>query len=458
MKRAILQKLYAYLRNHQFLSLASNITVAFFNVVSVALLFRVLPVHEIGMWVFFSSSVGLADSFRAGFLITALIRTCAGASVQRTKEAVGSAWVIALCITAILALLNLAVWLVYKHVPDGDMALLLRWFGIALVATLPSFMTISLAQASMRFDRILYVRLFSQGLFVFNIILLLLTKTTTLDNVVYCYVLSSVITSLFTLTLGWTDLRALRHRTKACIQEFVHFGKYNVGSYVCTSLLRSSDTLLINFVLGPTALAVYNLAGRFSEVIEIPLRSIIVATAPTLAAAFNQQRLDVVADVLRRKAGILTWLFTPVILGIILLADVPILLIGGLKYQHTEAANLLRISMAMALLYPIDRFVGVTLDVLNRPQLNLIKVLLMLFVNIAGNIVALTVSKGVYGVALVSVVTLLVGFGFEYFQLKKFLKISFLHIISSGLKETQEVINRILAKPVELTTEQNQLK
>lgn len=446
MRKILLPKLSSYLSNNQFMSLAGNLSVSVLNIVSVSLLFRALPVREIGMWVFFTSTVGLADSFRGGFLSTALVRACSGATPEREAEVTGSAWTIALVITGVLGLLNLGGWLILGHTSRDEMTLLLRWFGIVLVATLPYFMASCILHAQMRFDKILYIRLLSQGAFVLSIMVLMLTGTANLEKVVYCYVLAAAVTSLLTLVLGWARLNTLGTRTNACISELGHFGKYSVGSYVGSNLLRSSDTFLINFLLGPAPLAIYSLAGRFMEIVDIPLRSFMATAIPALSAAFNQHRLPEVARLLRRNAGMLTWAFVPVIIGTILIADIPIRLIGGAKYQGTEAANLVRIGMAMAILFPIDRFVGVTLDVVNQPQLNLIKVFLMLAVNVIGDIIAILLFHSIYGVAVASIPTTVIGFIFGYFQLKKFIPLSIKEVLITGFWEAKFLILRVLNK------------
>ena len=444
--RQLLTKLLSYSGNPQFLSLAGNLTVSVMSIISVSLLFRVLPVQALGMWVFFSSTVGLADSFRAGFLTTALVRACSGATPPRKAEVIASAWAIALAITAALGVLNVGAWLWFGSSGSEELVVVLRWFGLVLLVTLPYFMATCILQAEMRFDRILYVRLLSQGSFVLGVVGLLFLQEASLLHVVYCYVAASLLTSVATLVLGWAQLGQWPHRTKACVLELAHFGKYSVGSYVGTNLLRSSDTFLINFMLGPAALAVYNLAGRFVELIDIPLRSFMATAIPALSAAFNQNKLPEVLRLLRKNAGMLTWAFLPIIGGTILLADVPIYLIGGAKYQGSEAANLLRISMVVAILFPIDRFLGVTLDVVNQPRLNLIKVFLMLAVNVVGDLLALQLFHNIYGVALASLPTAITGFVFGYLQLKRFLPVSLKDIMTTGFTECRSLLQTLLAK------------
>ncbi|GAA4048057.1 hypothetical protein GCM10022409_38010 [Hymenobacter glaciei] len=446
MKSAFVLKIRSSLANPQVLSLAGNLTVSVMSIASVSLLFRALSVRDTGVWILFISAVNLADSFRAGFLTTAFIRGRSGALPARAAEVTGSAWFIALAITAVLALLNLGAWLVLGPGAEGATGLLLHWFGLVLVATLPQFMAAAMMQADMRFDRILYIRLLSQGLFVVGIVGLMLSGTLTLEKVVYSYVGAAAVTSLLMLVLGWADLSSLRQRSRACVAELAHFGKYSVGSYVGSNLLRSSDTFIISYLLGPAMLAVYNLAGRFMEIIEIPLRSFVATAMPAMSAAFNQGDTPEVARLLRKNAGMLTWAFVPLIVGTIVLADIPIYLIGGAKYEGSQAANLLRIGMVLALLFPIDRFVGVTLDVVNQPRLNMVKVFLMLAVNVVGDVTALLLFGNIYGVAVASLPTGIVGFVFGYVHLKKHLPLSLRAIMTTGFREFKLLAGRFMAK------------
>jgi O-antigen/teichoic acid export membrane protein len=450
MRKILPAKLLSYLGNNQFLSLAGNVAVSGLGIVSVALLYRALPIKEVGMWIFFISNIGLADAFRTGFLTTAFIRACSGATPARSAEVIGSAWVIAIIITGAMVLLNLLVAVLPFYHPSNEAALLLRWFGVTLVATLPYYIATNVLQAEMRFDRILYIRLLSQGLFVLSVAIMLITHTGSLEYVVYCNLAASVGTSLMALGLGWARLGSLRARTAECFWELVHFGKYSFGSYVGASMFNLSDTYFVNFMLGPAALAVYSLAGRFAEIINIPLRSFMATAIPALSAAYNQNRLSEVSRLLRKNAGLLTWAFVPIIVFTILLADIPIALVGGSKYQGTEAANLLRITMVLAILYPIDRFIGVTLDVVNQPRLNMFKVFIMLAVNIAGDTLVLLFYPNIYCITLATFPTTIAGFVYGYLQLKRFLPLSIKDIVVTGFWEARTLLWGLFGKTTPL--------
>ncbi|OON67585.1 oligosaccharide flippase family protein [Hymenobacter sp. CRA2] len=409
------------LHNRHFLSLSGNGVMAVFSVLSYSLLYRLLPEADMGNWVFFQFAFLLLDTFRTGLLQTALVKFYAGADAARQRCVAGSAWYLGLLVTAAFVGLNLLVLPLARYVTDAGVLMLLRWFGVALLLTLPFNVATWVLQAEQRFDRILYIRLLNQGSFIVLIFGTYFFGQLSLLSVMYAFLFGALVTSAVAVAAGWAQLAALPRRTRATVAELFHFGKYSFGTYLCANLLRSSDSFLIKFMLGPAALAVYNLPQRLLEILEIPLRSGLATAMPSMSEAVNRGREQEVAALLSKYAGFLTLLFVPIILGCLLLADVFVGLIGGGKYVGTEAAMLYRLMLASALLYPVERFLGVTLDIIGRPQLNLVKVLLALAVNVAADVLLIRLTGNVYGAALASVLTVLSSLIYGYVVLGRYL-------------------------------------
>jgi O-antigen/teichoic acid export membrane protein len=442
----MLQKIISYTRNKYFLSLAGNATMSVFGLVIAAVLYRALPKAELGVWVFFQSTLLLIDTFRAGFITTAFIKFHAGAEKQRADEILGSTWYIALCITGGFILLNIPAFLLVSYVSNEGLLFFLKWFGITYLCTLPSFIATCVVQSQQRFDRLLYIRFLSQALFIIGIIALIVTGHNNLQNIIYANLVAAIITSLFTMVKGWAGLRTLAKRSRQGIADMFHFGKYSVGTTFGANLFRSSDTFIINFMLGPEALAIYNLGQRLMEVVEIPLRSFAATAMPSLSEAFNQGNKERVIQIMKKYIGMLTVALIPVAIIAVLLADVAVALIGGGKYVHTEAANVLRLFMTFALLYPADRFLALTLDVIHRPRVNFIKVFVMLFFNITGDIAGIWLLGNIYGVAITTVIPTIIGVLVGYYALRKYRHFSIPEMYSGGYREMRQLVAERLGK------------
>ena len=413
------------LKNKHFLSLAGNGIMSVFGLVTVAVLYRSLPVAEIGVWVFFQSTLLLVDTFRSGFLTTAFIKFCAGASPARAAEVTGSTWFIALAITFGFILLNIPAFFFAGYIQNQGLLFFLKWFGLSYLFTLPSFIATCVVQAEQRFDRLLYIRFVSQTLFILGIIFLIATDKGGLQNIIFVYLLSSLLTSLYCLLAGFTGIKTLAKRTKVGILEIFNFGKYSVGTTLSSNLFRSSDTFIINFLLGPAALAIYNLGQKLMEIVEIPLRSFAATAMPSLSAAFNKDNREEVIYIMKKYVGMLSVALVPVAIIAVLFADTAIGLIGGGKYMGTQAAN-------------------VTLDVIHQPKINFFKVLIMLAANIIGDFVGIYVLGNIYGVAITTVIPVLIGVFIAFFALRKYYRFPFWDMYRLGYRELLAEIGGVL--------------
>ena len=435
-----------FLRNRHFLSLAGNGVMAVFSLLTYMILYRFLAEADMGNWIFFQFAFLLLDTFRTGLLQTALIKFYAGADAARQRCVSGSSWYIGLLVTGVFVVLNLVALLFLSRITDVGMLVLVRWFGLSLLVTLPYNVAIWILQAEERFDQILYIRLLNQGSFIVLVFAAYLLHLVDLTHIMYAFLASSLLASAVAVAAGWARLSTLGQRSSETIREIFHFGKYSFGTFLCSNLLRSSDSFIIKFMLGPAALAVYNLPMRLLEIIEIPLRSGLGTAMPSMSAAVNQQRPAEVVGLLKRYSVFLTLLFIPIAVGVLLFADVLVGLIGGGKYVHTEAANIYRIMIVCALLFPLERFLGVTLDIIGQPQLNLVKVIIALVVNALADFVAIHFTHSIYGAAVASALTMLASLLYGYVVLRRFLPFNLQGIGSLVKSESRHLRQQLAAK------------
>ncbi len=444
----MLNKIFAKLTNKHFLSLLGNGAMALFSVITYAILYRVLTPEEMGNWVFFQFVIIFFETIRTGFLQNALILFYAGAEKDQAKKIAGSCWFIAIVLTAAFLLLNFIGVIGFQFISTSDpsVLLLVNWFGLSLLATLPYNISSWISQAEERFDLILYIRIINQGSFIIFVIILLLLESINLETIVYAYLGSSILTSLFSIFAGWSGITHFACRTKESINQIFNYGKYSVGTVLSSNLLKSSDSFIIKVMLGPAALAIYNVPQRLLDIVEVPLRSFVATAMPEMSTAHKQNNKEKVLMIMKKYSGLLTALLVPVSIGAIVFADLIVLIIGGEQYVDTEAANIFRIFMIFGIFFPIDRFLGITLDMINQPQLNLIKVIIMLGVNIVGDIVGIQLFDSLYAVAVVTIFAFLAGVWYGYKSLKRYLDFTIADILSSGYKESKIFIANLLQK------------
>lgn len=424
------------LNNKYVLSLLGNGVMSVIGMVISIILRRVFSLEDMGIWLLFFSVILLVDTFRTGFLTTAFIKFFAGADVQKAREIVGSTWYLAVLITGILLILNIPAYFISFHIENLGISLFLRWFGLTYVLSLPFFVTSCILQAKQRFDQLLFIRLFNQGSFVVFILLFIFFKKINITTVIYSYLLSNAVSSMISILRGWSMINDIRMKTKESISTIYHFGKFSVGTNISATLLGTADSLIINFVMGPAALAIYDAGIKFIQFIEIPLRSFAATAMPALSTAFNNNKRMEVIDITKKYIGLVTIAIVPITLGTLIFADYAILILGGEKYVHTIAPNILRIVMIIALFYPADRFLALTLDVIHKPKINFYKVMLMVVVTVVTDFAGIYLTNSLYGVITATIFPTLTAIFIGYYALQKnYEKFGFWDIFSSGYQE-----------------------
>lgn len=431
-----IRSIFTKLNNKHILSLIGNGIISGVGMVTSIILLRALSITDMGDWILFLTSFLLLDTFRSGFLTVAFIKFYSGAEEKRAKEIMGSTWVIAMLITVFFLVLNIPAYFISVYTQNDGVSLFLKWFGVTYIVSLPFFVATCVLQAKQRFDQLLVLRLFNQGSFVIFLILFILLKNINIHTVIYSYILSNVLSSLVALIKNWTLVGAIKYRSRQALDELYHFGKFSVGTTISASLFGTADKFIINFLLGPAALAIYDTGGKLMQVVEIPLRSFIATAMPSLSGFYNKGLKSEVLIVMKKYIGMITITLIPLVLLTFIFADYIILVLGGEKYVNSAAPNILRIFIIIALLFPVDRFLALTLDVIHQPRINFLKVIIMLIITIITDLIGVYVTGNVYGVALATVFPVLTGIIISFYALNKYYaRFNFLDIYFHGFKE-----------------------
>lgn len=406
---------------------------------------RRLAGPDFGNYIFFLQTFLLADMFRTGFLQTSLVKFYSGADKDRALNVAGSAWSVGFILTFGLALIDLILYLFFKS-SNNDLEDTLKWFGIIYVCTLPSAIAGWILQAEERFDKMFIIQIINQGGFLGLVFITIYLKNLNFDTVIYCYLATNIFTSLVCIFAGWSKINSIRYKTFAAMRQLAHFGKYSVGTSLGSTLLRSSDIFIIKYMFPAALVGVYYIPQRLMEFFEIPMRSFVATALPELSAAAQHDDKDNVAAIMKKYGSLLTVLLIPVAIGGCIFGGLVIHLISGELYAHSAAFNIFRIFMCYVIIMPIDRFFGITLDILNKPQINMMKVFLMLSVNIVADFLGIAIFHNLYGVAIASLFTYYSGLIFGYVQLKKELDFTLRDVLSVGYKEVKSMIIHLIEK------------
>ena len=436
----MLQKLKHIGKEKNLSSLMANVSVAFLGLLSFMLLTRQLPKELFGEWVLFITLATFVDLLRFGLTRTSSVRLLSGADDEKKKTILGSSFRINVLL---LVALTFFCWSFYGLVVVGDLeinngyCLFLMYYPFLAISNLSWNNAMSLFQAEQNFNRMMWVRLSNVGLFCLFLVLNHWWLQWGLEAIIWVNIAVNAISGIWCTIKNWDGLKHLASAKRKIEKELINFGKYSMGTLISSSLLKSSDTFIIGMspILGSAGIAMYAIPLKLTDLLGIPLHSFTMTAYPRMA------KKSVEGDVLGAKkifysyVGIVTLMFFPVALGGFVFAEPLVLFLGGNEYLDSLPLLTLifRVFTVYIMLLPIDRFTGVLLDSINKPKLNLYKVLVMTFANIILNVLAVFVFESLVAVAVGTVLFTIMGMIMGFYYLKKEIQVESRQIVSESV-------------------------
>ena len=446
--KAAFQKL---TREANFLSLAGNITNAFFGFAGFALLARTFPVDLFGQWVLYISSGAFIEMFRFGITNTAIVRYLSGVEHNERLKFIGSNGFIGLIATICISVILWSCHLMFPvPIKNAGYELFFVWYPLLALINLPYNTALVIMQADQHFSKMLFIKTFNSGVFFLILLGNYFYLDLTLVQLVASQVVVNLITSVICISKGWDGFRYIRYTTRKTNRVLLDFGKYTTFTLIGTNLLRSADTLIISLSpLGTAAVALYSIPMKLTEIQQIPLRSFVATAFPKMSKASVMGKIDEVRKLFYSYTGAMSYLFILISLITFVFAGFFVSLLGGSQYLGTDpvtganAVTIMRVFSVYGLLLPIDRMTGIGLDSINKPGKNLIKVGFMVLANVIGDLIAVFVFKSLLIVAIASILFTLIGVWIGFFFLDKELHLNHRMIYSSGLEFYREMVHKI---------------
>lgn len=437
-------KIPVFFRSQKFYSLSASVLNSAIALLTFSLLARVLTKEDFGLWSFFLATYGFFGMALNGLLRTPVIRMAANKTEYNYNDVLASAWDILIKLSLTLGIIVGAGFLIaYFITNNGSYLNSSYWFLLLIIADIPGLIAGWNCNARMKFQYILVIRLISASSFFAGVLYIYLTDGN-LSHVFWFYLLSSLTVASLVLIKKWSGFQSYLNHKKSYRKDIIDFGKYSMGTTISSSLLGSSDAFLITYFLGPSALALYEVPRRINGIYDIPLRSILQLCYPYLAKKSGETDRSGFQKEFERLAGFTFLVLLPIALGIFIYADFLVTLLGGEDYK--DSSIILQVFAVFLLISPLDRFSGLVLDVLNRPNVNLTKVLIMLVTNVIGNIVAIKLGYGLVGVAFVTILSAVAGISYGFYRHRKEVPLRPLQFTRQGLKEALILTRSVLKK------------
>jgi len=440
--------------------LSGNAITSVVGVLTGAFINHNLTVSDAGIWWILMSFVTFCEAARYGLLATTTVKFYAGTSQERGRVIMGSVWVLALGLTAVILLGNAALFFIFPHTDDRQLQLCIKWVGITYMSTIAADIAFWKLQSDEKYGLYFWYRMLNSFSTIVVYILLVILHRFTLETALLWNFLTNCLSSFVGLVCNMTGFRYILSTTRASLTELLNYGKYTLLTTTSSVLLVQSDLWIIDFMLGSAPVAIYSVAMRLMQIVDLPLRSIVTTAMSEMAIQYNRKNMHQVSYIFKKYAGMMTVAFIPIIIGVLLFGNFAILLYGGKQYSGTLASTTLSIFMVIAILFPLDRFNGLALDITNKAKINSYKVALMLLVKVVGAIVAILLLKNmldphaytkeyldqfpIIGVAISVLFATLTGILFGNYHLRKDINYTIGEIFSLGYTETKNLIRKML--------------
>ena len=188
-------------------------------------------------------------------------------------------------------------------------------------------------------------------------------------------------------------------------------------------------------VLGASGVALYAIPFKLVDLISIPLNAFVATASPKMSKAYISGQIQNFKRILFTYTGAVSFLFVPVVIGSAIFSRPFLTFLAGTGYENEFATmtGILYTILIYGLILPFDRFTGIALDSSEMPNINALKVYVMLSLNIAGNAIAIFVYNSLVMVAAVSVLFTVAGMWIGWYYLKKSFSLNPMGIYYEGI-------------------------
>lgn len=354
------------------LSLAEKVAAMAFNLGTAMLLLRILSKEAFASWGMFILVSYFVEMGRSGLLQNGIVRSLATRKdnlLEQSHITTAAFWLnISYSTLSNLLLWCCADWICHQYqVPLLAEMLPIYFLGNYLMA----FCTHSnfVQQAHLEFRGLFWTSVFYRGV-PFCWVLWCWSSGQTVE--LSQFSLAVFVGIGFAAVATWWYARPYLFFAKQFdfqwFANLLSYGKYVLGTNLSTMLYKNIDKLTLGQLLGPVAFAVYDAAGRVTQLVEAPAFSIAAVVFPRSAEKMALEGAPGIKNLYERSVGATLAVILPFVVFVLLFAE-PIIEVFAGK-QYLESADVLRLTAFFGLFMPFAVQFGTVLDSTGKPAIN----------------------------------------------------------------------------------------
>ncbi|WKN42332.1 flippase [Tunicatimonas pelagia] len=354
---------------------------------TVYFLARMLEKDVFGSWVLFLTITTILEIGKQGLIQNGTIKFLASENKSNYAQIVKASFILNTLITTLLSALVVVVSYGLLHFyGEGEIRQLLLFYAIVMLAQLPLSHFEIIQQANFYFEGIFYSYLMRQGgLFLYVAVFYFLNSDVLLVHLVWVQIGTTAIAAVVAYFFTKPYLPQLASLSWVWVKKLFSFGRFSMATNLSSVLYKSVDHIMIALLLSNASVAVYNIAGRVTNLVEYPTTAIASLIFPQSARRANLDGERAVKNLYEKSVGLTLAIILPGMAVVLLIPKFIILLIAGDNYL--DAVPILQLTILYGLFLPFSRQFGVILEATNRPNINFYFVFAGMLVNILSNFI-----------------------------------------------------------------------
>lgn len=391
-----------------FFSLLDRGTIQVFRFLSFFLMVRALSKADFGIWSLYLTLAGMVEMIRVGLIHSALVRFLSIHTAPDEQAEISTASLVMSLLHSLgsASLLMGIGWVVRQFWDLAPLDDLLLIYIASTFAMSFSHHFLAVQQAHLKFQGTFLSNFARHSSFFAYVAVVYFSPgwEPKLHQLVWAQMISILIGALVAIGTGWSEARLSRHLSLGRMRDIVAYGKFVIGTYLGTSLIKTIDQVMLGVLVSPIGVASYSTAMRIAHLVEVPIQSIAAVVFPQSARQMKSEGIQAIRHLYEKSVGVILAMVVPGVLFVMTFTEWILLFVAGPRYLDT--VPVLQVVMLYAMLLPFSRQFGTIVESIGKPHYQFWLLALGVGVNLPLNYFLIR-YLGVMGAATASIGTYL---------------------------------------------------
>ena len=279
------------------------------------------------------------------------------------------------------------------------------------------------------------------ALFFYVLYLKLTNGTYVLTNLVTVQLIAAIPATLVAFAFARKYFKLSKTIDFQWVRKLLDYGKYTFGTNLATMAYKNVDKMMLGRLLLGT-LSTYDLSIKINNLAEVPTMTLAAILFPQSAKRANTEGSNSAKYLYEKSVGVLLAIIVPVVIFILLGADIIVQLIGSEKYA--SSAPILRLTIFYGIFMAFAMQFGTILDSVGKPKLNFLITTLGAIINLTFNYFFIK-QYGLYGAAYGSLIAMSLMFIIMQLLLKRLFNVEIINCFKYALNFYKELYGKLMS-------------